>query len=208
VASNVAPVSQTAPERILEAACDLIAADGIDEVRIARVARRAGASTALVHHYFSTREELLEQALIHSFEQAGDERFGEQLGNEETATQALARGIGECLPLPGGQEREWVLWVELWLRAVREPELRPVAARLYERYRRWMAALVQAGVKSGEFRSGIDVERVADVAMALLDGAGVRALIRDPEMGVDEARALVAERLAAELGIAPGALAG
>jgi len=208
VAFNVAPVSQSAPERILEAACDLIAADGIDEVRIARVARRAGASTALVHHYFSTREELLEQALIHSFEQAGDERFGEQVGNEETATQALARGIGECLPLPGGQEREWVLWVELWLRAVREPELRPVAARLYERYRRWMAALVQAGVKSGEFRSGIDVERVADVAMALLDGAGVRALIRDPEMGVDEARALVAERLAAELGIAPGALAG
>jgi len=201
-------VSQSAPDRILEAACDLIAADGIDEVRIARVARRAGASTALVHHYFSTREELLEQALIHSFEQAGDERFGEQFGNEETATQALARGIGECLPLPGGQEREWVLWVELWLRAVREPELRPVAARLYERYRRWMAALVQAGVKSGEFRSGIDVERVADVAMALLDGAGVRALIRDPEMGVDEARALVAERLAAELGIAPGALAG
>ena len=208
MAFNVAPVSQSAPERILEAACDLIAADGIDEVRIARVARRAGASTALVHHYFSTREELLEQALIHSFEQAGDERFGEQVGNEETATQALARGIGECLPLPGGQEREWVLWVELWLRAVREPELRPVAARLYERYRRWMAALVQAGVKSGEFRSGIDVERAADVAMALLDGAGVRALIRDPEMGVDEARALVAERLAAELGIAPGALAG
>ena len=208
MASNVAPVSQSAPERILEAACDLIAADGIDEVRIARVARRAGASTALVHHYFSTREELLEQALIHSFEQAGDERFGEQLGNEETATQALARGIGECLPLPGGQEREWVLWVELWLRAVREPELRPVAARLYERYRRWMAALIQAGVKSGEFRSGVDVERVADVAMALLDGVGVRALIRDPAMSVDDARRLVAERLAAELGLAPGALAG
>jgi AcrR family transcriptional regulator len=197
-----------ARERILEAACDLIASDGIDDVRIARVATKAGASTALVHHYFSTREELLEQALIHSFEQAGDERFGEQLGNEETATQALARGIGECLPLPGGQEREWVLWVELWLRAVREPELRPVAARLYERYRRWMAALIQAGVKSGEFRSGVDVERVADVAMALLDGVGVRALIRDPAMSVDDARGLVAERLAAELGLAPGALAG
>ena len=208
MAFNVAPVSQSAPERILEAACDLIAADGIDDVRIARVATRAGASTALVHHYFSTREELLEEALIHSFELAGEERFGEQPEVVQTASEGLARAIGECLPLPGPQEREWVLWVELWLRAVREPSLRPVAARLYERYRRWMAALVQAGVKSGEFRSGIDVERVADVAMALLDGAGVRALIRDPEMGVDEARALVAERLAAELGIAPGALAG
>jgi AcrR family transcriptional regulator len=206
VATNATTEAQSAPERILEAACDLIAAEGIDEVRIARVATRAGASTALVHHYFSTREELLEQALIHSFEQAGDERFQRPAGAKETATQALARGIGECLPLPGTQEREWVLWVELWLRAVREPELRPVAARLYGRYRAWIAELIRAGVASGEFRADLDVEAIADVAMALLDGAGVRALIRDPAMDVERARALVAERLAAELGLDPDAL--
>ena len=123
--------AESAPERILEAACDLIAADGIDEVRIARVARRAGASTALVHHYFSTREELLEQALVHSFEQAGDERFGDPPDATESATEALARASPIACRCPARQEREWVLWVELWLRAVREPELRPVAARLY-----------------------------------------------------------------------------
>src|SRR3954454_10873800 len=206
MATNVASPSESAAERILEAACDLIAADGIDEVRIARVATRAGASTALVHHYFSTREELLEQALIHSFEQAGDERFERPPGTEETATEALARGIGECLPLPGPQEREWVLWVELWLRAVREPPRRPVAPRLYDRYREWMAGLIRAGVESGEFRSDADPEALADVAMALLDGAGVRALLRDPAMEVDAAQKLVADRLAAELGLAPGAL--
>jgi len=206
MASDVASEPRSAPERILEAACDLIAAEGIDEVRIARVATRAGASTALVHHYFSTREELLEQALIHSFEQAGDERFQRPAGVEETATQPLARGIAECLPLPGSQEREWVLWVELWLRAVREPELRPVAARLYRRYRKWMAGLIRAGIESGEFRADVDVEAVANVAMALLDGAGVRALISDPEMGVEAARTLVAERIAVELGLEANAL--
>ena len=203
-----APTSETqsAPERILEAACDLIAAEGIDEVRIARVAQRAGASTALVHHYFSTREELLEQALIHSFEQAGDERFQRTPEAEETAAQALARGLAESLPFPGSQEREWVLWVELWLRAVREPDLRPVAARLYGRYRDWVAGLIRAGIDSGEFRADADPEALADVVMALLDGAGVRALIRDPAMGVEVARALVARRLAAELGLDPVAL--
>jgi AcrR family transcriptional regulator len=206
MAAEVESETRTAPERILEAACDLIAAEGIDEVRIARVATRAGASTALVHHYFSTREELLEQALIHSFEQAGDERFERPPGTEETATDALARGIRECLPLPGSQEREWVLWVELWLRAVREPALRPVAARLYDRYREWMAGLIRAGTKSGEFRSDADPEALADVAMALLDGTGVRALLDDPEMEVDAAQKLVAERLAAELGLEAEAL--
>src|SRR3954454_898992 len=174
MATGAEATAPSAPERILDAACDLIAAEGIDEVRIARVAQRAGASTALVHHYFSTREELLEQALIHSFEQAGDERFQRRADAEETATQALARGLAESLPFPGPQEREWVLWVELWLRAVREPALRPVAARLYERYRRWMAALILAGTEAGEFRSDVDVGAAADVAMALLDGTGVR----------------------------------
>jgi AcrR family transcriptional regulator len=206
MASEVEAAAQSAPERILEAACDLIAAEGIDEVRIARVAQRAGASTSLIHHYFSTREELLEQALIHSFEQAGDERFRSSPDAEETATEALARGIAQSLPFPGPQEREWVLWVELWLRAVREPDLRPVAARLYGRYRDWVAGLIRAGVESGEFRSDADPEALADIAMALLDGAGVRALIRDPAMEADSARALVAERLAAELGLEPGAL--
>jgi AcrR family transcriptional regulator len=204
--AGAATVSESR-ERILEAACELIAAQGIDDVRIARVATRAGASTSLVHHYFSTREELLEQALIHSFERAGEERFGEPGEAEHTATQALAVAIGECLPLPGAQEREWVLWVELWLRAVREPALRPVAARLYERYRTWMVALIRAGVDSGEFRRDVDVDALADTAMALLDGVGVRALIDDPAMGVKQARELVAQRLAAELGLDPGALA-
>jgi AcrR family transcriptional regulator len=200
-------MAENARERILEAACELIATDGIDDVRIARVAMRAGASTALVHHYFATREELLEQALVHSFEQAGDERFGDAPGADATATDNLAWAIAECLPIAGVQERQWVLWVELWLRAVREPSLRPVAARLYADYREWMESLIRAGVENGEFRSDADPGAIADQAMALLDGAGVRALLGDPAMDADRAGALVAERLAAELDIDPAALA-
>src|SRR4051794_6666241 len=154
MAAGVEASTQSAPERILDAACDLIAEEGIDDVRIARVAQRAGASSGLVHHYFSTREELLEQALIHSFERAGDERFGEE-GEEAAGAAGLAGAIRESLPAPGEQEREWVLWVELWLRAVREPDLRPVANRLYARYRDWLASLIRSGVEDGEFREGI-----------------------------------------------------
>ena len=152
-------------------------------MRIARVATRAGASTALVHHYFSTREELLEQALIHSFEQAGEDRFGEPREARRAPPRGSRARSRDCLPLPGPQEREWVLWVELWLRAVRDPDLRPVAARLYERYRDWIAELIRPGVASGEFRSDVDAEAVADLAMALLDGAGIPRAARRPGDG-------------------------
>lgn len=201
-------VAQDTAARILDAACDLIAEGGIDDVRIARVAQRAGASTGLVHHYFSTREELLEQALIHAFERAGDDRFGAdgEVGETAPGPAALAEAIRESLPAPGAQEREWVLWVELWLRAVREPDLRPVANRLYERYRGWLAAVIRAGVEAGEFDAGADPDAVADVAMAALDGAGVRALLDDPGMDLGAARRLVAEAVAPRLGIEPDAL--
>jgi AcrR family transcriptional regulator len=195
-----------ARERILEAACDLIAAEGIDDVRIARVAMRAGASTALVHHYFSTREELLEQALLHSFEQVGDERFAETDGEAPSATAALAEAIEECLPRPGRFERDWVLWVELWLRAAREPDLRPLAATLYTRYHEWLEEVLRRGVESGEFEEPADLASLTDRTMALLDGLGLRALLRDPTMDIDAARAQVADFIAPQLGIDPAAL--
>ena len=44
------------------------------------------------------------------------------------------------MPAPGRLEREWVLWVELWLRAVRHPGLQDVAHELYARLHTWFAA--------------------------------------------------------------------
>lgn len=199
---------ENARERILEAACDLIAAEGIDDVRIARVAMRARASTALVHHYFSTREELLEQALLHSFELLADERFAEEDGRAPSAVAGLARAIEECLPVPGRLERDWVLWVELWLRAAREPNLRPLAARVYARYHEWLRDAIDRGVQSGEFTAPADLEALTTTAMGMLDGLGLRALLHDPAVELETARTRVAEYLAAELGLDAVALLG
>ena len=50
----------------------LIAREGIDNVRIARIATEAGVSAGLVHYHFASRDALLEEALEHSYERAGD----------------------------------------------------------------------------------------------------------------------------------------
>lgn len=195
--------------RILDAACELISEDGIDDVRIARVATRARVSTALVHHYFSTREELLTGALMLSFDLAAEERFGDEAGQVEiegaSHSDALASAIDQCLPDLGPSEHEWTLWVELWLRGARDPELRPVATQLYERYRAWVLSVIEAGVEAGEFHTD-DPDRVADLALGLFDGLGLRVLLRDPGMDLERARAVIAAALSAELGIEAGSL--
>lgn len=191
-----------ARERILDAACERIAADGFDEVRIARIATDAGVSTSLVHYHFATREALLAEALEHSFEQAGDARIAERAEGLDGASAAerLAIMVEQCLPAPGRAERDWVLWVELWLRAVRHRELRPVAEDLYRRLHDWFARAIAAGVHSGEFER-CDPDEVADRALALIDGFGVRALLGDSAMPLERARREVVAQLAGDIGV-------
>jgi AcrR family transcriptional regulator len=200
------PERGSARDRILEAACDLIAAEGVDDLRIARVAMRARASTALVHRYFSTRDELLEQAVLHSFDVVAPERFSGADGPSPTATDGLAQAINVCLPVPGRVERDFVLWMELWLRAARDPHLQPVAARLYGRYHAWLRDIIAAGVEAGEFTAPADIDALTDTLVGLLDGLGLRALLRDPNMDLSRARARVAQFVSAPLGIDSAAL--
>ena len=180
-------------ERILDAAIERIASDGIDGVRIARIAMDAGVSTALVHYHFATREALLAEALEHSFERAGDVRTADT--GESASVQRLRGMIEQCLPLPGEQEQDWVLWVELWLRAVRHPELRPTAAKLYARMHAWFVDAIEAG------GFDCDADRVAVRVVALLDALGLRALLGDPAMPVERAREEVWDALAGEIGL-------
>jgi AcrR family transcriptional regulator len=189
-----------ARDRILEAACDVIAADGIDDVRIARIATRAGVSPPLVHYHFATREALLSQALAHSFELLGDVRTTNADAEGWTCAQRLGWMVDQSLPFPGMGDREWRLWLVLWSRAARDPALRPVAAELYARYEAWIADIVREGMAGGEFRRG-DAGSVVQRLVAAIDGLGLRVLVADPAVPAARARTLILSGLAAELGV-------
>jgi AcrR family transcriptional regulator len=68
-------VDRGARERILAAAVRRIAREGIDDVRIARIAIDAGVSPSLIHYHFASREALLAEALEYSYTHAGDVRI-------------------------------------------------------------------------------------------------------------------------------------
>jgi AcrR family transcriptional regulator len=194
---SVAGVRENARTRILEAAVRLIARDGLDEARLARIATAAGVSPSLLHYHFASRDALLAEALEHSYETAGDFRISEP-GGPQPARRRLERMIDQSLPHPGQLRDHWVLWVELWLHAARRPELRATSARLYARLHEWFAEAIEAGVSAGEFASN-DIRRTTDRLIALLDGYGVRALAGDPEMPIERAKQEIWAALEPEL---------
>ncbi|HYH87889.1 MAG TPA: TetR/AcrR family transcriptional regulator [Solirubrobacteraceae bacterium] len=188
-------------ERILEAACDMLAAEGVDDVRIARIATAAGVSPALVHYHFTTREALLTEALEHSFEQLGDLRTTAADDEQWTAAERLGWMVDQSLPFPGEGERDVRLWLELWGYAARRPDLREFAAQLYERYDAWIAEVVEEGMASGEFERG-DVDEITRRLVAMLDGVGPRVVVAGGRLPLEAARRLVTRGLAMELGVA------
>ena len=160
----------------------------------------AGVSTSLVHYHFETREALLGEALEHSYELAGSSRIGEVEEADLSPVERLADVIDGSLPYPGMLERDWILWVELWLRAARSPALRETSARLYVRMHEWVRDEIAAGIAAGAF-AAVDPDELADRALAMIDGFGIRALVGDPGVSLDRAREQVWWLLASELGI-------
>jgi AcrR family transcriptional regulator len=199
VEESRAAARASARARILDAAVKLIAREGINDVRIARIAMEAGVSASLLHYHFASRDSLLAEALEHSYELAGDIRIG---GEEEpgSASERLQYMIDQCLPAPGTLHDDWMLWVELWLHAARRPELRPTAARLYQRMHAWFKEAILTGEKNGEF-TVTQCDRTVDRLLALIDGYGIRTLTEDPAMPLERARAEIWAALAPELGV-------
>jgi AcrR family transcriptional regulator len=165
----------------------LIAREGIDNVRIARIATEAGVSAGLVHYHFASRDALLEEALEHSYERAGDLRLAALDDGRATAEQRLRAMIDQCLPIDRALHDDFVLWIELWLRSARDPALRPVAARLYARLHDWFAEAIADGIAAGELRE-CHIPSMTDRLLALIDGYGIRVLTEDPRMPLDRAR--------------------
>ena len=177
----------------------LVAREGINDVRIARIAMEAGVSPSLLHYHFASRDALLAEALEHSYELAGTIRIGPE-DEPAPAAARLQNMIDQCLPAEGSLRDDWLLWVELWLHAARRPELRETAARLYQRMHAWFMEALTEGIASGEFTVA-EPERIIDRLLALIDGYGVRALAEDPAMPVDRAREEIWTAIAGDLGV-------
>jgi AcrR family transcriptional regulator len=150
----------------------VIAERGFAATRIADVAEEAGTSAPGVLYWFDSRDQLLAEALTFAEEQFAYE-LAARLGELEGPPARLA----ELIELSVGGE-DWVLWIELWTRALRDPDLAESRQALDDRWRNQIAEIVRDGQASGDF-SGDAPERVALELAALIDGLAVQVALGD-----------------------------
>ena len=187
-------------ERILRAACEVIAEIGFENISMRKVAEHAGVSKALLHYHFDTREKLFAEAMTHSFAQTGADTEAD--ADSIPAALLLARILRSMLPTDAELRQDWKLWQELWVRAQRDPAARHLAVDLYDQLHAWVAGAVERGIASGEFKE-CDVTALSTLVLALCDGLGIRVMLNDPRVDLATARSTIWGTIAPTLGIDP-----
>jgi AcrR family transcriptional regulator len=188
------------PEQILAAACRAIQQRGFANTRIADIADEAGMSTGAIHYYFDVKDEVLIAALKWASAQLFD-RLDRLAADATSERERLAQLLEHAVPLPGPRRGEYVLWIELWVRALQEPDLLPECEALSRRWRGYFFAAVRRGAKSGEFTPVGSPDEVAERLIAQVDGLGFELLLGYSWTSPERMRKRVLGFAAEQLGI-------
>jgi TetR/AcrR family transcriptional repressor of bet genes len=166
-------------QQILGAVAACVSEEGIAGVTLRKVAKRAGATTGMLTHYYQNKTALLKDASL-SAERSLRNRILDRAGSGPSLDWLLTY-IEESLQPEAPGSLPWTFWLEFWSYAAREPEL----ARHYEtRSRRQIAEIarsIQACIDAGIFRPGLKADDAATTIFALTNGLGVAsALAQEP----------------------------
>jgi AcrR family transcriptional regulator len=172
-----------APERrrrlIVDAALDVLRERGFAGARMADIASRAGTSPALVAYHFGTLSAVLTEALT-----VAEDKFYADLDHLLAGESGALEKLWTCIDLAasgGPAIGDWVLWMEVWVQALRDPQVRATREQLDRRWRRTLQEVIAQGLTDGVF-SCPDPAAASFRLASLMDGLAVQLALRDPEL--------------------------
>lgn len=200
--SGTATRSRDRHQEIVEAAARVITERGLAETRIADIAEQAGVSPGLILYYFESKDRLLSEALTYANDQFYL-RMSREIRRIRSAREQLRRLIDLSVPgyLPEyGRLDEWALWIEVWVRALRDAEMAKDREVLDQRWRSQIAEIIRTGQASGEFTSTVPAEELALRLACLIDGLAIQVVMNDSQVTAERMHRTCMEVAANELG--------
>lgn len=172
-------------QEILEAASAVITEKGMAETRIQDIAERCGVSPGLILYYFESKDRLLVETLTYTNDQFYL-RVSREMRRISSARERLTRLIELSVPglLPEySLLDEWALWLEIWVRALRDPQLAKDREALDRRWVQSIADVIRYGRQNKEFPSdGHDADDLAMQLGAVIDGLAIQVMLNDTVM--------------------------
>ncbi len=188
---------------ILEVTCEVVIERGFAATRIADVAKRLDVSSSLIHYHFDSKEQLLAEAFAHYARKDVAEMEAE-IEAAPSAVAQLDRVIHNYVP-EGSGDVEWMLWIDGWGEALRNPMMRKISQELDAQSAGLAERVIRQGVETGEFVC-VDPAAAALRLTAVVDGLAVQFAAHDGTLTRDQFIDHVRTLAAWEVGLEPEAL--
>jgi AcrR family transcriptional regulator len=202
VVVSEAAIGSKAPEerrrRILAATIDVIRERGFAGTRVLDIAAAAGTSPGLVLYHFGSLAGALAEALTFA-EDSYYADLDRSLGAAPEPVQRL-RLMAELGASSSPAVGDWTLWLELWVRALRDETARAARVTLDRRWRAALRTVIDDGIRGGDFTAADPAATTLRLA-SLMDGLAIQLALEDPGMTATKFRRLWLDGAALELGV-------
>ena len=162
-------------KQITRAAYEIIAEKGYFNFTMRDIAKRAGVSSGLIHHYFKDKENMLVSILREMQEEI---RTSAEKAIEEAADpkEKLDRFMNQAFGLVEHQ-RQYVYVTYDFLTQIKFNErMQRILSKLYRGYREMMMAILHEGKEKGSFRD-VDEHYIASLFISSMLGIQLQYII-------------------------------
>ncbi len=177
---------------LVDAALKAIGDHGSLSVTMSEIARQAGVSPALAHHYFGSKEQLLIETMRSLLRQLHDEVVDE-LKRAETPRARLSAIIRTNFNAGQFAPATIAAWLAFYVEAQRSEETR----RLLVVYARRLHSNLYGALKA--LVPGEDARRIAEGTAAMIDGLYIRQGLRSAPVSIEASISLTEDYLNAQL---------
>jgi AcrR family transcriptional regulator len=189
-------------QTIVEAAQTVASRKGLSATTVRDVAEEMGTSSGLIHHYFTSMDQLLAEV----FSQVAETDLSatrERMGLATSQTGRLAAYFAAWAD--PANDGTFQFWLDAWSEAGRNETVRKRSRALNIEWQRTLSEVIRSGIAAGEFNE-VDADAVSWKALSLLDGLSLQVVAHPTVIERGRASELATNSIERDLGLEIGAL--
>ncbi|MGH8246392.1 MAG: TetR/AcrR family transcriptional regulator [Gammaproteobacteria bacterium] len=178
------PRREQTRQRLLDAALGVLARNGYDRATVDEIVREAGFSKGAFYVHFESKDDLfwamLEERITRQMES-----FRAELDPERPVVHNLAAILQAAYSLNRDDPLSSALFMEFVAHAARNDKVRERLAALYRGWRAFAIEILSAGQEAGLVRKGADLEFMASVLIAVIEGTIMQSRLAPEEFRLE-----------------------
>ncbi|WP_165423333.1 TetR/AcrR family transcriptional regulator [Ktedonosporobacter rubrisoli] len=156
--------SENRAQALVLAAYNCIAEKGFEGLRLREIAEQVGINHATLHHYFPTKEALIQAVVLYA-----TQRLAQTVGASEGAPAEQLRAHFKLIRQQMQEEPSlFIVLTEVGMRAQRDPAIRAIASQQAERWHAFFVKILKAGIEQGDWSADLDAEAAASTIVAVI----------------------------------------